>query len=46
MPEPGQRLSADQARQLLAAIGRSSQTLSERLGAIFTGNNRPPLQDW
>jgi tetratricopeptide (TPR) repeat protein len=46
MPEPGQRLSADQARQLLAAIGRSSQTLAERLGAIFTGNNRPPLQDW
>lgn len=46
MPEPGQRLSADQARQLLAAIGRSSQTLQERLGAIFSGNSRPPLQDW
>lgn len=46
MPEPGQRLSADQARQLLAAIGRSSQTLQERLGAIFSGNSRPPVQDW
>lgn len=46
MPEPGQRLSADQARQLLAAIGRSSQTLQEALGQIFGGGNRPPLQDW
>lgn len=46
MPEPGQRLSADQARQLLAAIGRGSQTLQEALGQIFGGGNRPPLQDW
>ncbi|MEZ4519124.1 MAG: tetratricopeptide repeat protein [Chloroflexota bacterium] len=46
MPEPGQRLSADQARQLLAAIGRGTETLQERLGAIFSGGGRPPLQDW
>ncbi len=46
MPEPGQRLSADQARQLLAAIGQNSQTLAQRLGQIFAGGNRPPVQDW
>ncbi len=46
MPEPGQRLSADQARQLLAAIGQNSETLAQRLGQIFAGSNRPPVQDW
>lgn len=46
MPEPGQRLSADQARQLLAAIAQNSETLAQRLGQIFAGSNRPPVQDW
>jgi hypothetical protein len=45
-PQPGQRLSPDQARQLLAAIGRGSQTLQQALGQIFGGGSRPPVQDW
>ena len=39
-------MTAEQARQLLAAIAQSAQTLQERLGQIFSSPSRPPAQDW
>lgn len=46
MPPPGQRMTAEQARQLLAAIAQDSDTLQERLGQIFVVPPVPPVQDW
>ena len=46
MPPPGQRMTAEQARQLLAAIAQDSETLQERLGQIFVAPPIPPIQDW
>jgi tetratricopeptide (TPR) repeat protein len=46
MPPPGQRMTAEQARQLLAAIAQDSETLQERLGQIFVAPPIPPVQDW
>jgi len=46
MPEPGQRMTEEQARQLLAAIAENMQTLQERLGQYFLFNQLPPIQDW
>lgn len=46
VPAPGQRMTADQARQLLAAIAAESGTLQERLGQIFMVPFGPPMQDW
>ena len=46
MPPPGQRMTAEQARQLLAAIAQDSDTLQERLGQIFVVPPLPPVQDW
>jgi Ca-activated chloride channel family protein len=46
MPQPGQRMTAEQARQLLAAIAQDSQTLQEKLGQIFIAPPIPPAQDW
>ena len=46
IPEPGQRMTAEQARQLLAAIAKDMQTLQERLGQYFLFNQLPPIQDW
>lgn len=46
VPAPGERMSEEQARQLLAAIAGRSDTLAERLGQIFAVPWRPPAQDW
>ncbi len=46
VPQPGQRMTAEQARQLLAAIAEDSETLQERLGQIFVVPPNPPTQDW
>ena len=46
VPQPGQRMTAEQARQLLAAIAQDAETLQERLGQIFVAPPIPPAQDW
>jgi tetratricopeptide (TPR) repeat protein len=46
MPQPGQRMTAEQAEQLLAAIARDGQTLQQKLGQIFSVPWTPPVQDW
>ncbi len=46
MPQPGQRMTAEQAQQLLAAIAQDTETLQERLGQIFIAPPIPPVQDW
>ncbi len=46
MPQPGQRMTEEQAKQLLAAIARDGQTLQEKLGQIFAVPWTPPVQDW
>lgn len=46
LPPPGQRMTEEQARQLLAAIAGDSDTLQERLGQIFVAPPIPPVQDW
>jgi tetratricopeptide (TPR) repeat protein len=43
---PGQRMTQEQARQLLAAIAAKSDTLQERLGQYLRVRGRPPVQDW
>ena len=43
---PGQRMTQDQARQLLAAIAGKSDTLQSRLGQFLRVRGRPPVQDW
>jgi len=45
-PAPGERMSEEQAKQLLAAIAGDSDTLMERLNQILTVNMQPPTQDW
>ncbi len=46
IPPAGQRMTEDQARQLLAAIANDMDTLQERLGEILFVRELPPLQDW
>ena len=46
VPAPGQRMTEEQAKQLLAAIAENSETLQERLGQIFSVPWRDPVQDW
>jgi len=46
VPAPGQRMTEEQAKQLLAAIAGDSETLQERLGQIFVVPPVPPVQDW
>jgi Ca-activated chloride channel family protein len=46
MPAPGQRMTEEQARQLLEAIAQDSDTLQERLGQFFFVPAGPPVQDW
>jgi len=46
MPAPGQRMTEEQAEQLLAAIAENSDTLQERLGQIFVAPWGDPVQDW
>ena len=43
---PGQRMTQDQARQLLAAIAGKSDTLQSRLGQFLRVRGRAPVQDW
>jgi tetratricopeptide (TPR) repeat protein len=44
--QPGERLSEEQAKQLLAAIAGNAQTLQEKLGQILVVPGPPPAQDW
>ncbi len=44
--EPGERMSEEQARQLLAAIAGNSETLMEKLQQIFFVPFGAPIQDW
>lgn len=46
IPPPGEKMTPEQAKQLLAAIAQSSQTLQEYLGQIFYVQELPPIQDW
>ncbi|MFO7680647.1 MAG: tetratricopeptide repeat protein [Chloroflexota bacterium] len=46
VPQPGQRLTEEQARQLLASIAQGSGTLQERLQQIFVSPLPPSGQDW
>lgn len=46
VPAPGERMTEEQARQLLAAIAGNSDTLMERLEQIFFVRELPPVQDW
>lgn len=45
-PAPGQRMTEEQAKQLLAAIANDMQTLQERLGQLLFSRELPPAQDW
>jgi tetratricopeptide (TPR) repeat protein len=44
--QPGEKMTAEQAQQLLAALMQASQTLQEKLNQIFSVRALPPLQDW
>ena len=46
VPPPGQRMTEEQARQLLAALAEDMETLQERLGQILFVQKPPPVQDW
>jgi Ca-activated chloride channel family protein len=46
VPQPGERLTSEQARQLLAAIAQGSGTLQERLQQMFVSPRPPSAQDW
>jgi tetratricopeptide (TPR) repeat protein len=46
MPPPGQRMTEEQAKQLLAALAEDMDTLQERLGEILFVQKPPPVQDW
>ena len=45
-PQQVEGLTEEQARQLLAAIGQSSETLQEKLQEIFGFAGMPPDKDW
>jgi Ca-activated chloride channel family protein len=45
-PPPGQRMTEEQAKQLLAAIANDMETLQERLGQYLFARGAPPAQDW
>ena len=45
-PQQIEGLTEEQARQLLAAIGQSSETLQEKLQEIFGFSGMPPEKDW
>ena len=46
VPAPGQRMTEEQAKQLLTALAQDMQTLQERLGQILFAQELPPIQDW
>jgi hypothetical protein len=39
-------MTEEQAKQLLAAIGQSTQTLQEKLQEIYAIMGLPPEKDW
>lgn len=45
-PPPGQRMTEEQAKQLLAALADDMQTLQEKLGQYLFARGAPPVQDW
>jgi Ca-activated chloride channel family protein len=46
IPPPGQRMTEEQARQLLAALADNMETLQEHLGQYLFARQAPPVQDW
>ncbi len=44
--QPTERMSEEQAKQMLAAIANDMETLQEKLGEILFIRGLPPLQDW
>jgi hypothetical protein len=46
VPPPGQRMTEEQARQLLAALANNMETLQEHLGQYLFARQAPPIQDW
>lgn len=44
--QPIERMSEEQAKQMLAAIANDMETLQEKLGEILFIRGLPPLQDW
>lgn len=46
IPPPGQRMTEEQARQLLAALADNMETLQEHLGQYLFARQPPPVQDW
>jgi Ca-activated chloride channel family protein len=46
IPQPGQRMTSEQAKQLLAAIAQNTQTLQEKIGQVLFVQAPPPVQDW
>ena len=46
VPQPGERMTKEQARQLLMSIAQGSGTLQERLQQIYVSPLPPPTQDW
>jgi len=46
VPQPGERMTEEQAQQLLMSIAQGSGTLQERLQQIYVSPLPPPAQDW
>jgi hypothetical protein len=46
VPQPGERMTKEQARQLLMSIAQGSGTLQERLQQIYVSPLPPSAQDW
>ncbi len=44
--QPVERMTEEQAKQMLAAIAKDMETLQEKLGKILFVRGLPPLQDW
>lgn len=44
--QPVERMTEEQAKQMLAAIANDMETLQEKLGNILFVRGLPPLQDW
>jgi Ca-activated chloride channel family protein len=44
--QPVERMTEEQAKQMLAAIANDMETLQEKLGKILFVRSLPPLQDW
>jgi hypothetical protein len=46
VPQPGERMTKEQAQQLLMSIAQGSGTLQERLQQIYVSPLPPSAQDW